>query len=876
LKFLPRELGQNVQTLERFRREARSASALNHPNICTIYEISEFEGQSFIAMELLEGQTLRRRLAEGQLKLDLVLDYAMQVADVLDAAHCRNIIHRDIKPENIFLTARGQAKVLDFGLAKLVETNRKIRAGDMDETISSGGDHLTVPGMTLGTVPYMSPEQIRGEELDGRSDLFALGAVLYEMVTGKQAFCGNTTGMIFDAVLNRVPVSISELNTRAPVKLQEIVDKTLEKEPKFRYQSAADLRTDLVRLKRELETGHRSKSSVAVSAAKRREEVRRRRWGLIGLSVVALVALGWVGYRLLHPAPVIAPAALQQIRLTANSTENAVDGSAISPDGRYLAYSDPLGIHIKLIATGDTQTITAPSGSLLEKNSWFPVAWFPDGTRFLANALSEGEASTWVISTLGSRELLRTSAWTQAISPDGSMIAFHPHMNYYGGRELWLMDARGENAHQVLSVGPESGYVRVTWSPHGKKLAYLKQSGSPHGGHHMSLEVVDLQTGAVNVVLSDDRIEDVHWLRDGRLVYSRTHVTPTSDSNTSALLSSDCDLWIVKMDELKGQMTGKPRQLTDWPGFSFSFFTDTADAKHLAFLKFNYESDVYVGEIDAKRTHLTGVHRLTLDDHNDLPTGWMGDSKSVLFFSDRNGYVNVFSQPVVGGSAKALTSGPGYKWAPRMGDDGKWIYYLASKSPPFLNPTSVSLMRIPSEGGAPEVILTGFGIADHRCSQPPVHLCVYDELSEDQRHRTIYTYDAEHGKGRALTTLDPNPHEVWDLSPDGSAIATSSFDPKMGRIRFLSLDGKHRPDVDLKKWKELNTLDWAPDGRGFFVSSTNGRTSTLLYVDMTGNTRVLWQATGSGTSWGIQSPDGRYLAIGGGSFDSNVWTIENF
>jgi Tol biopolymer transport system component len=330
------------------------------------------------------------------------------------------------------------------------------------------------------------------------------------------------------------------------------------------------------------------------------------------------------------------------------------------------------------------------------------------------------------------------------------------------------------------------------------------------------------------------------------------------------------------MDEIKGQMAGKPQQLTNWPGFSFSFFTDTADAKRLAFLKINYESDVYVGDLDAKVMRLAGMRRLTLDDHNDFPTGWTPDSKTVLFFSDRNGYVNIFSQPLRGNSAKALTSGPVFKWAPRLSDDGKWVHYLASKSPPFLNATSVSLMRIPIAGGAPEVILTGFGIADHRCSRAPAHLCVYDELSNDQKLRTIYTYDAEHGKGRALITLDPKPYANWDLSPDGSVIAMSRFDPNEGRIRFLPLNNKTRPDVVLEKSGGLNALDWSADGRGFFVSSSNARTSRLLYVDLNGDARTLWQATGSGTTWGIQSPDGRHLAVVGGSFNSNVWMIENF
>ena len=432
LKFLPDEVAKDPQALTRFRREAKAASALNHPNICTIYDIGEQDGQSFIAMEFLDGVTLKHRIAGRPLDLETLQSLAIEIADALDAAHAAGIVHRDIKPGNLFVTKRGHAKILDFGLAKVTSAAGKADSPLADATIDSSADHLTSPGTAVGTVAYMSPEQIQAKELDARTDLFSFGAVLYEMATGTLPFRGETSGLIFEAILNRTPVSAVRLNPDLPVELERIINKALEKDRDLRYQSAAEMRADLKRMRRDSSSGRVAVSEVTAAHTPAPPATvtttvsgvatvppRKSFPGVVVLALFAVLAIStFITYAYWRRSgPVAGPVKITQI----SHWNKPMDRAKISPDGHAIAFDSPAGgvfqVFVMLASGGDPLQLTTDEG---DKH----VATFsPDGSEIYYERLL-GEFETWAVPALGGTPRRVVAGHSIAPAPDGNSIFY--------------------------------------------------------------------------------------------------------------------------------------------------------------------------------------------------------------------------------------------------------------------------------------------------------------------------------------------------------------------------------------------------------------------------------------------------------------------
>lgn len=442
LKFLPEGLGRDPRALAQLRREARAASALDHPNICTIYEIGEGDSEPFIAMQFLDGQTLNGAIASRTMEIETLLELAIQIADGLDAAHHTGIIHRDIKPANIFVTSKGQVKILDFGIAKFqvslrsptevpVTPNFEAHASPFQTSArSTDSEYLSGMSILVGTARYMSPEQVSGLELDARTDLFSFGAVLYEMAAGSPAFRGESPAEICKSILNGSPILPANIDPKVPAELDAIIRKALEKDRGLRYQCAADIRTDLKRAMRDLALRrseapasspvipHETRGSPQRPGALIASRVKRHTKTMFAIAAFIAVVVPAVWFLRWRPAK--PPAELTQKRLTFNSAENHIDSAAISPDGRYLAYSDLAGIHVRLLSTNEERLIPPPAG-LPGFIFWDVASWFPDGTQLLADLTQPGdERSMWAVSVLGqSPRKLRGATFGFEVSPDG-------------------------------------------------------------------------------------------------------------------------------------------------------------------------------------------------------------------------------------------------------------------------------------------------------------------------------------------------------------------------------------------------------------------------------------------------------------------------
>jgi len=862
LKFLPEELTNDSAAMQRFEREARAASALNHPNICTIYGVEEHEGHPFIAMEMLEGQTLRELIAatggrnnnerNAPLHLQTVLDIGVQIARGLDAAHKKGIIHRDIKPANVFITSHGAAKILDFGLAKQ-------QGSDWDLASPAGANpqqdtnvNVTLTGATVGTAGYMSPEQIRGEKLDARTDLFSFGLVLYEMAVGQRAFTGNTAAIIHDATLHHEPLALRTLNSKIPARLQGIIDKTLQKDRAARYQSARDIRNDVELLRREIQPGY------------------SRRWRAVSLALAALFIAGlflWI-FKPKAANPTV-PAEIKLRQLTANSFENHVISGAISLDGRYLAYSDIKGLHVKIIDSGETRDLAQPEPLRGQPVEWNCVGWFPDNKEILAAAHPPGTgpdwysrgASVWTISTVGgAARMLRDNADAYAVSPNGSLISFGTTKGKFGDREIWLMGPNGEQPHKIYETEEDRAIGQSGWSPDGTRIIFpqIDEAG-------VALVTRDLKGSPPVIAFTASEMQGINsflWLPDSRFVYSMPE---------PGAISSTFNFWMTRLDE-QGKPIEKPRRLTNLTGFGMSPTSVSEDGRHLAFLQWAYHTTVYVADLQSDGSRIGNARHFTLTESQDIAADWTVDGKAIILLSNRNGHAGIYRQSPDNDSPELLVDGLYGLSSPRVSPDGKWIYYVSGARPGG----TPELKRVPVGGGASEHIFPVKAGSVPLCSRAPSNLCVIAEPSDDSRRFSLTAFDPAIGRGLELIGLTLKlgaDSPETDLSPDGKrfAVVTSPDGP----ISLFSSDGQPMGTIRLGL-NRIQFIHWAARGRGIYVTTGEEGGRVLWYVDLQGRAKRIWKNRGGNWALGIASPDGRYLAIESSDESQNVWLMENF